>query len=104
MPSRWKSLIYKSIKAWLISFLNKFVSSNIRNTLLSYLKSPASTPKVQSPRDTPESLEPKIMRNSVVEMTEILLPYHCDNNGVAFSGTLMSWIDVCAGISAKSHS
>lgn len=36
-------------------------------------------------------------------MAEQVLPAHCDMDGVAYSGQIMSWIDVCAGIAAKTH-
>ena len=38
------------------------------------------------------------------EITEVLTPNQTDPNGVAMGGVLMSWIDICAGIAAKTHS
>jgi acyl-CoA hydrolase len=36
-------------------------------------------------------------------MNEIVLPSHANAVGSMFGGVLMSWIDVCAGISAGRH-
>ncbi|KAL1915900.1 uncharacterized protein VTP21DRAFT_6288 [Calcarisporiella thermophila] len=41
---------------------------------------------------------------SRVNMTEIVLPNHADTRGYAYGGVILSWIDICAGISAKRHS
>ncbi len=41
--------------------------------------------------------------DSVVEMTEILLPQHANALGSAFGGTIMSWIDICGAICAQRH-
>jgi acyl-CoA hydrolase len=50
------------------------------------------------------SVEKKLCRNSEVEMNHILLPNQVDMHGIAYGGTIMSWIDVCAGMSAYKHS
>ena len=42
-------------------------------------------------------------RFSETEMTELVLPQHANAIGTAFGGTIMSWIDICAAISAQRH-
>ncbi|ORZ05318.1 HotDog domain-containing protein [Lobosporangium transversale] len=36
-------------------------------------------------------------------MTELVLPSHCDGRGFCLGGTVLSWIDIAAGIAAKKH-
>ncbi|KAG0218963.1 Acyl-coenzyme A thioesterase 11 [Mortierella sp. NVP41] len=36
-------------------------------------------------------------------MTELVLPFHCDGRGYCLGGTVLSWIDIAAGIAAKKH-
>ncbi|GJJ71818.1 hypothetical protein EMPS_04175 [Entomortierella parvispora] len=36
-------------------------------------------------------------------MTELVLPSHCDVRGFCLGGTVLSWIDIAAGIAAKKH-
>ncbi|KAF9126781.1 Acyl-coenzyme A thioesterase 11 [Mortierella sp. 14UC] len=36
-------------------------------------------------------------------MTELVLPFHCDSRGYCLGGTVLSWIDIAAGIAAKKH-
>ncbi|KAG9323402.1 hypothetical protein KVV02_002552 [Mortierella alpina] len=38
-----------------------------------------------------------------VTMTELVLPSHCDGRGFCLGGTVLSWIDIAAGIAAKKH-
>ena len=38
-----------------------------------------------------------------VEMNELVLPSHTNSLGTIFGGVLMSWIDVCAAMSAQKH-
>lgn len=40
---------------------------------------------------------------SRVEMTQIVLPAHTNKLGTVFGGTVMSWIDICAAVSAMRH-
>ena len=40
---------------------------------------------------------------SLVQMTEIILPNHMNALGTAFGGVIMSWIDIAASISAGRH-
>ncbi len=41
--------------------------------------------------------------HSRVEKTEIVLPQHANALGTAFGGTVMSWVDVCAAVTAQRH-
>lgn len=50
--------------------------------------------------ETPTGRPPSL---SVVEMNEIVLPIHANSIGTAFGGVIMSWIDVCAAMSATRH-
>ena len=36
-------------------------------------------------------------------MNQLVLPQHTNSLGTAFGGTIMSWIDVCAAMSAQRH-
>ncbi len=49
-------------------------------------------------------LEPRTPSDSHVTMTEIVLPQHTNALGTIFGGTIMSWIDVAAAITAYKHS
>lgn len=49
------------------------------------------------------SVEAKHPTDSRVEMTQIVLPAHTNRFGTVFGGTVMSWIDVCAAVSAMRH-
>ena len=42
--------------------------------------------------------------DSVVEMTQLLLPGDANALGAAFGGSVMGWIDICAAVSAQRHS
>lgn len=50
--------------------------------------------------------EQKIKRvaDSVVTMTELVLPNHTNQLGNLLGGQLMQWIDICAALSAARHS
>jgi acyl-CoA hydrolase len=52
---------------------------------------------------TPKEHEPRSARLSATEMTELVLPQHANALGTAFGGTLVSWIDICAAITAERH-
>ncbi|MSP25492.1 MAG: acyl-CoA thioesterase [Myxococcales bacterium] len=41
--------------------------------------------------------------DTLVEMNQIVMPQHTNALGTAFGGTVMSWIDVCAAVSAQRH-
>lgn len=40
---------------------------------------------------------------SQLEMNQLVLPQHTNSLGTAFGGTIMSWIDICAAMSAQRH-
>ncbi len=42
-------------------------------------------------------------RDSFTEKTEIVLPQFTNAIGTAFGGTIMSWADICAAVSAQRH-
>lgn len=42
-------------------------------------------------------------RDSITEKTEIVLPQYANAIGTAFGGTIMSWADICAAVSAQRH-
>jgi len=48
-------------------------------------------------------LAPLPPRLSFTEMTELVLPQHANALGTIFGGVVMSWIDVCAAITAQRH-
>ncbi len=45
----------------------------------------------------------KSARDSLTEMTELVLPQHGNVIGTAFGGTVLAWIDVCGAIAAQRH-
>jgi len=49
------------------------------------------------------SLAPRRSVDSVVEMTQLLLPGDANALGAAFGGSVMGWIDICAAVSAQRH-
>lgn len=52
-------------------------------------------------------MEEKIIRtvqNSIITMTELVLPNHTNQLGNLLGGQLMHWIDICAAMSAARHS
>ncbi|MCZ7602209.1 MAG: acyl-CoA thioesterase [Melioribacteraceae bacterium] len=46
----------------------------------------------------------KTVSESVVTMTELVLPNHTNQLGNLLGGQLMHWIDICAALSAARHS
>ncbi len=40
---------------------------------------------------------------SYTEKTEIVLPQHANAIGTAFGGTIMSWVDIAAAVTAQRH-
>ncbi len=46
----------------------------------------------------------KKVSESVVTMTELVLPNHTNQLGNLLGGQLMHWIDICAAVSAAKHS
>lgn len=52
---------------------------------------------------TDVSDKPRSPDESITETTEIVLPQHANAIGTAFGGSVLSWIDICAAISAQRH-
>ena len=48
-------------------------------------------------------LAPRRGSESIVEMTQLLLPGDANALGAAFGGSVMGWIDICAAVSAQRH-
>lgn len=48
----------------------------------------------------PEARSP---RESLTEMTELVLPQHGNVLGNAFGGSMMAWLDICGAITAQRH-
>ena len=46
----------------------------------------------------------KTISDSVVTMTELVLPHHTNQLGNLLGGQLMHWIDICAALSSSKHS
>lgn len=46
----------------------------------------------------------KTVKNSVVTMTELVLPHHTNQLGNLLGGQLMHWIDICAALASSKHS
>lgn len=49
-------------------------------------------------------MEARPASQSIVTMTELVLPSHTNALNSAFGGVIMSWIDIAAAISAQRHS
>lgn len=49
------------------------------------------------------AIEGKKISESVVTMTELVLPNHTNQLGKLLGGQLMHWIDICAALSAAKH-
>ena len=46
----------------------------------------------------------KFVRESILTMTELVLPQHTNQLGNLLGGQLMHWIDICAALVASKHS
>ncbi len=51
-----------------------------------------------------KSSEKKYVKDSIVTMTELVLPHHTNQLGNLLGGQLMHWIDICAALAASKHS
>lgn len=51
-----------------------------------------------------EPVKRKKVRDSIVNMTELVLPNHTNQLGNLLGGQLMHWIDICAALAAAKHS
>ncbi len=49
------------------------------------------------------SVPAKRPKDSITEMTQILLPGDANALGAAFGGSVMGWIDICAAVCAQRH-
>lgn len=45
----------------------------------------------------------KFVKDSIVTMTELVLPQHTNQLGNLLGGQLMHWIDICAALAASKH-
>ena len=45
----------------------------------------------------------KTVKDSVITMTELVLPNHTNQLGNLLGGQLMHWIDICAALSSSKH-
>lgn len=57
----------------------------------------------ESSRPSSPTAAKKIPEQSVVVMTEIVLPSHANALGTVFGGVIMSWIDIAGAIAAQRH-
>lgn len=46
----------------------------------------------------------KNVKDSIVTMTELVLPHHTNQLGNLLGGQLMHWIDICAALASSKHS
>ena len=45
----------------------------------------------------------KKVSESLIAMTELVLPHHANQLGILLGGQLMHWIDICAALCASKH-
>ncbi|MGE5411990.1 MAG: acyl-CoA thioesterase, partial [Clostridiales bacterium] len=48
-------------------------------------------------------MDEKRVSESIITMTELVLPNHTNQLGNLLGGQLMHWIDICAALSAAKH-
>ena len=46
-------------------------------------------------------MEVRTPADTIVAMTQIVLPSHTNNHGTAFGGQIAAWCDICAAVSAQ---
>jgi len=51
-----------------------------------------------------DNIKIKYVKDSIVMMTELVLPQHTNQLGNLLGGQLMHWIDICAALAAGKHS
>lgn len=51
-----------------------------------------------------EKRKSKFVNESIVTMTELVLPHHTNQLGNLLGGQLMHWIDICAALASSKHS
>lgn len=49
------------------------------------------------------STKPGTVAYTRVEMTQVVMPQSTNIHGTIFGGEVLSWIDICAGVSAQRH-
>lgn len=47
--------------------------------------------------------KPGTVAYTYAQMTQVVLPQYTNQHGTVFGGEVMSWIDICAGVSAQRH-
>ncbi|CAO3595438.1 unnamed protein product [Absidia cylindrospora] len=92
MPFSFQTAFQTIRTLWLKAFL--FVTEPVFRFLLPDPYTNAGNKRV----------EKKLVHQSKVTMTEIVTAAHVNILDVAFAGTILSWIDIAAGIAAKRHS
>ena len=50
-----------------------------------------------------ENPNKKFVKDSVITMTELVMPHHTNQLGNLLGGQLMHWIDICAALSSSKH-
>lgn len=45
----------------------------------------------------------RTVKNTQVEMTQLVLPQFANSIGTVFGGQILSWMDICAAVSAQRH-
>ncbi len=50
-----------------------------------------------------QSAATRTVKNTRVEMTQLVLPQFANAIGTVFGGQIMAWIDICAAVSAGRH-
>jgi acyl-CoA hydrolase len=48
-------------------------------------------------------VQSKKVSESLITMTELVLPHHANQLGILLGGQLMHWIDICAALCASKH-
>lgn len=49
------------------------------------------------------NIKPGTVAYTKVEMTQVVMPQSTNVHGTIFGGVVLSWIDICAGVSAQRH-
>ena len=47
--------------------------------------------------------KPQTPSYTYVQMTQVVMPQNTNIHGTVFGGEIMSWMDICAGVSAQRH-
>ena len=65
--------------------------------------SPVHGKPAPATRKAAHSIAGKPARDTIVEMTQMILPSDANPLNAAFGGRVMEWIDICGGIAAQRH-